>query len=91
MDQRVHVDCESLLGVGRESLLVSMRGLTTPRARVSVELDQLRPESARRPAWGSRAELFSARPVVEGFSAMLDFGQFGVDLDNHVLDIDVRR
>jgi hypothetical protein len=22
---------------------------------------------------------------------MLDFGQFGVDLDNHVLDIDVRR
>ena len=38
-----------------------------------------------------RAELLSARSVVEGFSAMLDFGQFGVDLDNHVLDIDVRR
>ena len=41
--------------------------------------------------FGWRAELFSARPVVEGFSAMLDFGQFGVDLDNDVLDIDVRR
>jgi hypothetical protein len=40
---------------------------------------------------GWQAELFSARPVVEGFSGMLDFRQFGVDPDNDVLDIDVRR
>jgi len=49
----------------------------------------------RRPAiqdpHGWRAELFSARPVVEGFSAMLGFGQLGVDLDNDVLAIDGRR
>jgi hypothetical protein len=47
-----------------------------------------RAEGWRRP---ESAELFSARRVVEGFSAMLDFGQFGVDLDNDVVDIDVRR
>ena len=35
MDHRVHVDCESLLGVGRDSLLVSMRGPTTPRASMT--------------------------------------------------------
>ena len=35
MDHRVQVDCESLLGVGRDSLLVSMRGPTTPRARMT--------------------------------------------------------
>ena len=40
---------------------------------------------------GWRAELFSARPAVERLSAMLDFDQFDVDLNNHVLDIDARR
>ena len=35
VDHRVHVDCESLLGVGRDSLPVSMPGPTTPGARMT--------------------------------------------------------
>jgi hypothetical protein len=43
VDHRVHVDCESLLGVGRDSLLVSMRGPTTPRARMThADADSIR-------------------------------------------------